>query len=230
MDKVVITQFSDPMMGLSWECEPAIRRVEEKLGDAVEIRDCMAVLVRDVAYFMTPAERAMPEEAGICAYNARLAQIYLSEVPIGGVPMNMEGFSLFAPGRRASLPLCLAYEAAKLADPGKARAFLHRLREATVLECRPTTKLNEIMRVVRICGIDEGAFLERFEDGAALAALEDDQRYKESLGIWALPAFLVECGGRAALIRGAVDFEALMRAITSVADETVQHPFFPEMI
>lgn len=88
---------------------------------------------------------------------------------------------------------------------------------STVLECRPTTKVDEILRIVRLCGIDEGDFLARFEGGAAAAALEEDRRYKESLGIWALPAFLVECGERAMLIRGIADFETLMRAAESVA-------------
>lgn len=72
-----------------------------RFGDTLELRDRMAVLVRDVADFMTPAERAMPEEEGIRAYNARLAQIYLDEQVIGGVPINMEGFCLFAPDRRS---------------------------------------------------------------------------------------------------------------------------------
>ena len=34
MEKIVITQFSDPMMGLAWECEPALWRVFERYGDA----------------------------------------------------------------------------------------------------------------------------------------------------------------------------------------------------
>ena len=129
----------------------------------------------------------------------------------------MDGFALFAPDRRSSLPLCLAYEAARLACPEKARAFLLRLREATVRECRPTTKMKELMRVVRICGIDEDAFAERFEGGGAMEALEEDLRFKDSLGIWALPAFLVECNGRSLLIRGVVDVETLMQAVVSVA-------------
>ena len=37
----------------------------------------MVVLVRDVADFMTSAERALSPEEGIRTYNARLAQIYL---------------------------------------------------------------------------------------------------------------------------------------------------------
>lgn len=130
----------------------------------------------------------------------------------------MDGFALFAPDRRSSLPLCLAYEAARLACPEKARAFLLRLREATVRECRrPTTKMKELMRVVRICGIDEDAFAERFEGGGAMEALEEDLRFKDSLGIWALPAFLVERNGRSLLIRGVVDVETLMQAVVSVA-------------
>lgn len=213
MDKIVITQFTDPMMGLSWECEPALQRIVSEYGDAVELRDVMGLLVRDVADFMTPEERALPEAEGIARYNERLAQIYLDEQAVGGVPINMEGFRLFAPDRRSSLPLCLAYEAAKLASPDKARAFLLRLREATVRECRPTTETGEIMRVVRICGIDEGTFMAAFEDGAAMAALEEDLRYKESFGIWALPAFLVERGERAVLIRGVADYDMLMQAM-----------------
>ena len=65
--------------------------------------------------------------------------------------------------------------------------------------------------------IDEDAFAERFEGGGAMEALEEDLRFKDSLGIWALPAFLVECNGRSLLIRGVVDVETLMQAVVSVA-------------
>ncbi len=202
MEKIVITRFSDPMMGLAWECEPMVAAVEERYGELIEVRDVMGVLVRNVADFMTPEERALPEAEGIERYNTRLAQIYLSEQEIGGVPINMEGFSLFAPGRRSSEPLCLAYEAAKLAAPEIARTFLHLLRKATVFECRPTTMVDEIMRIVGLCGIDEDAFAECFVGGAARAALEQDEKFRSRLGIWQLPAFLVSCGDSRILLPG----------------------------
>lgn len=216
MEKIVITQFSDPMMGLSWECEPMLDEVERRYGGAIEFRDVMGLLVRDVADFMTPEELALPEAEGIARYNERLAQIYLDEVPIGGVPMNMEGFPLFAPERRSSLPLCLAYEAAKLSDASKAREFLHALRKATVLECRPTTKVDEIMRVVRLCGLDQDAFIEHFEGRGARDALREDLRFKERLGIWSLPAFLVQFGERAVLLKGVPRLESMNAAIARV--------------
>ena len=59
--------------------------------------------MRDVADFMTPEERALPPEEGIARYNARLAQIYLGEQAIGDVPINMDGFALFAPDGRSLL-------------------------------------------------------------------------------------------------------------------------------
>ena len=50
-----------------------------------------------------------------------------------------------------------------------------------------------------------------------MAALEESQRFRESLGIRALPAFLIESDGRAVLVRGVADYEVLMRAVAPVA-------------
>ena len=83
------------MMGLSWECEPALQKTVAHYSGEVVLCDRMGVLVRDVADLMMPDELALPEVEGIEAYNKRLAKIYLDEVSIGGVPMNMEGFRLF---------------------------------------------------------------------------------------------------------------------------------------
>ena len=217
MEKVVITQFSDPMMGLSWECEPAIREVEQRFGDQVEICDVMRVLMRDVTDFMTPQERSLPEAEGVARYNERLAQIYREEEALGGMPINMDGFCLFAPGRRSSMQLCLAYEAAELAEPEKAREFLYRLREATVAKCRPTTKREELLQVVRDCGIDEEQFTRCFDGPAAQDALWSDLRYGDSFGIFQLPAFVVSKGDKALMFTGVPTATMLARAVESVS-------------
>ena len=36
------------MMGLSWECEPALQQIAARYGDTVELDDRMGVLVRGV--------------------------------------------------------------------------------------------------------------------------------------------------------------------------------------
>ena len=89
MEKVIITAFTDPMMGLSYESEPIMERLQKEDSGKIEFRYVMGLLVRDVSDFMTPAERTMEPEAGIRRYCERLAGIYKSEESIGGLPINM---------------------------------------------------------------------------------------------------------------------------------------------
>jgi predicted DsbA family dithiol-disulfide isomerase len=175
----------------------------------------MALLVRDVSDFMLPEERAMEPEPGIERYCSRLARIYKSEESIGGLPMNMEGFRLFDPDHRSSRPLNLAFEAARLAEPGKAEEFLIGLRHATVLECRPTTHFDEILRIVRRVHIPEDTFVRHYHDGSAEAALQSDLAYTRSLNVRSLPTYLIQCGEGAQLLQS-FDYEDFAEAIASL--------------
>lgn len=181
--------------------EPIYDRLKRKYGDRIEFRWVMSLQVSDVSDFMTLQERTIEPEAGIRAYNARLAQIYKSEEAIGSLPINMEGFCLFDPEHRTSKPLNLAYKAAQLADPEKADDFLLNLRHATVIDCRPTTHLSVILDVVRSTGIDEEAFFQHFNDGSAEVALENDLSNTARLGIHSLPTCLIQYKGKALLMK-----------------------------
>lgn len=213
-EKVILITFTDPMMGLTYEMEPIYDRLKEEYGDRIEFKWVMALLVRDVADFMTPEERAMEPGEGIRRYNARLAQIYKSEELIGNLPINMEGFCLFDPEHRTSKPLNLAYKAAQLADPDRADDFLLNLRHATVIDCLPTTHAEVILEVVRRTGIDEADFLRHFNDGGAEKALSEDLAFAARLGIHALPTCLVQRGEKAMLIQSFDygDFERIIGA------------------
>ena len=211
-DHIILTTFTDPMMGLTYEMEPIYDKLKQEYGDQVEFRWVMSLLVRDVSDFMTPRERAMEPEAGIRAYNARLAQIYKSEEAIGGLPINMEHFRLFDAEHRTSKPMNLAYKAAQLADPEKADDFLLNLRHATVIDCRPTTHTDVIMDVVRSTGINEALFSRHFSDGTAEAALQHDLSYASRLGIRSLPACLLQHKEKALLMQSFC-YEDYMSAI-----------------
>ncbi len=220
MEKVTITIFTDPMMGLSYECQPVFDRLCAHYGEKLEVRHVMAGLVRDVSDFMTPQERdllARDEEEGIRVYCRRLAQIYKSEESIGGLPINMEGFHLFDADHRTSWPLNIAYKAAQLADPDKADLFLRNLRTATIVETRQTTKTEEILRVVRKTGIDEKAFLDKVEDGSAKEAFYKDLEYTKSLGIHSLPSCLIQHGERVLLIQSLIGYEDFVQIIGQIS-------------
>ena len=204
------------MMGLSYESEPIMERLEKEYAGRIKIRYVMCVLVRDVSDFMTQEERNLDEEEGLRRYCERLARIYKSEEAIAGLPICMEGFCLFDAEHRSSRPLCLAYKAAQLADQKKADAFLTNLRHATVLTGRPTTHEEEILRIIRETGIDEDAFLKHYQDGSAEEALEGDLSYTRSLGVHSLPAYLFQYKGRGILMQSFQyeDFSAAIDRVT----------------
>ena len=220
-EKIIITTFTDPMMGLSWECEPLFRKLETHFARQIEFRTVMALLVRNVRDFMTPDELALPSAEGIRRYNARLAKIYESEEPISGMPINMTEFCLFSMEQPSSLPLNLAYHAAKLTDASKADLFLYNLRYATIVDCRPTTETDELVNVAKTTGIDTDAFARHLRDGSAEAALKEDLRLVRSMGIRSLPAYLLQYGEKAMLLRS-FDYQDFVSVISQLTGGAIK--------
>ena len=111
MNKITLTTFTDPMMGLSYECEPIFRKLETHFAGQIEFKYSMGLLVRNVYELCDCNELAQSPALGLHHYNARLAKIYESEESISGMPINMDGFCLFSTEETSSLPLNLAYKA-----------------------------------------------------------------------------------------------------------------------
>lgn len=76
MNKVTITTFTDPMMGLSYECEPIFRKLETHFGENIHFKYNMCVLVKNVYDFVDPAYLEVSREFALENYNRRLAEIY----------------------------------------------------------------------------------------------------------------------------------------------------------
>ncbi len=227
------------MMGLSYECEPIFEKLENYYGTSpfgveednspsgieddnkIEFRYVMAGLVRDVSDFMTPdelAELSLNPDSGIKKYCRRLAMIYKSEEVIGGLPINInpENFKLFDAEHRSSYPLCIAYKAAQLADFERANTYLYNLRRATIVEVRQTTLNSELVKIAEESGINPEKFNKYFNDGSAENAFMEDLRYTRSLGIYALPAYLLTYGDKSILINQLIDYDGFQRLIKNI--------------
>lgn len=216
---VILTTFTDPMMGLSWEMEPVYRKLETHCGESVSFRYRMGLLVADVMRLVDPRDLPLGKDEAIRRYDDRLAQTYLDEEAIGGVPIVMDGFHLFSAEGSSTLRLCLAYGAARAMDPTRADEFLYALRYATIVETRPTTKVDEILRVARNVGLDDAELGRRMGGKEAKDALEEDLGLMRRLGIQGLPAILLSCGGRGLLLNGLAGYEEICAAMARITDD-----------
>lgn len=229
MDKVILTTFTDPMMGLSYESEPIFRRLETHFRGQITFRYVMSCLVRDIRDFMTPDELACNFQEGIRRYNKRLATIYEDEESLGGMPIRMTDFHLFSETETSSLPLNLAYKAVQLTMPEKADLFLYRLRYATIVEQRPTTELEEIVETVKSMAIDVNTFLTHYNDGSVLSALQHDLQFRNRLGIHSLPAYLLQYQDNALLFQS-FRYDDFASSIQKVSEGNIRpYPVSPTL-
>ena len=226
-DKISLVTFTDPMMGLSYECEPIFRKLETHFAGKIEFHYVMSLLVRDVYDLIDPDDLRRGKEFAIKNYNARLAEIYESEEALGGLPINMTGFELFSTTETSSAPLNIAYKAAQIVDADKAEKFLYNLRYATIVDCRPTTRLPEILKVVIKTGLDVKNFLAAYNDGSAAEKFQSDLAICERLGIHSLPSYLIQYQSQGALIQELIGYPTFVEVFADVSGGAIK-PVPPE--
>lgn len=228
MEKLTIQIFTDPMMGLSYESEPVFRTLETHYPGMLEFRYRMGLLVRDVMDFIDPADLRFGKAEAIKRYNKRLARIYEEEEPIGGLPINMEGFHLFSETETSSLPMNLAYKAVERIAPEKAGQFLYQFRYATIAETRPTTRMEEILRVVRSLDIPEDIFENAFHAVDTMKALSEDIREHRAMDVNTLPTYVLEFSGRRMVIPRLIGYNDFAKAIDAITEGSI-HPVVPKI-
>lgn len=222
MKKITILTFTDPMMGLSYESEPVFRKLETHFEGSINFKYLMSVLVKNVYDLVNPADLSISKEFALKNYNARLAKIYESEESISGLPINMRGFQLFSVNETSSLPLNLAYKAVQIIDEEKSEQFLYRLRYATIVETRPTTKVEEILKIVHDLGIDEEKFIEQSKNGNAETELQKDLNFAQKLAVRTLPAYLIEYDGEGALFQELLGYNDFVKIIYTLTKGAVK--------
>lgn len=218
MNRLKISIFTDPMMGLSYESEPFFRKLETHFGDRIEVQPIMSGLVRNVYDFVNPNDLTVGEHYAIERYLPSLAAIYNAERAISGMPIAMEKLELFSTERTSSVPLNLAYKAVERIAPDKAEAFLYRLRFATIVEVRPTTKLDELARVAEQVGVNQADFLTAYHSPETEATLAEDFGRREQLRLFSLPAYLFEYKGQSLLAKGVLDDKALFELVEKITN------------
>lgn len=109
-----------------------------------------------------------------------------------------------------------------MADAARADLFLYNLRYATIVGCRPTTKLDEILKVVEKTKIDAAEFEKHFRGTTAAAALKQDLEFTQQLELRTLPSYIIQFGEEGILSQGLISYEDFLDLISQVTRGAVK--------
>ena len=133
----------------------------------------------------------------------------------------MDGFRLFDEQHTTSEPLCRAYKAVERIAPEKAEPFLYALRRATIVETRPTTHWDELLRVAQLCGIDGEVFRRAYESRKVHEALLSDMQEMALLGIRQLSVCLLEHNDKRLLFNPLMGYDQFINAINRIYENDI---------
>lgn len=137
-------------------------------------------------------------------------------------PVRSEGFNLFSNDYPSSYPQSIAYKAAQMESEEKANRFLRRMREATAAEAKQTNRKEVLIGLASEVGLDIPKFIEKFSNGLAEAAFEEDLKTTQRYGAKGFPTFLVRYIEKEVLLKGYQTFDAFKSVIKVLSGDTIK--------
>lgn len=219
MKHITITNFTDPVCIWCWGTEPIFRALETHYPDLVEFRYVMGGLVDDINNFADPDNGI---DAGAEGANEQIVEHWIEAVEVHGMPVKPEGFHLFSNEFPSTYPQNIAYKAAQIVDPGKADAYLRRIREATLTEAKVTGDVDVLIELACEVGLERVAFGKALKSKEAEQAFHEDLRLNHEAGVEVFPSFLVAVGeSEPVLLRGFITYEEFKAVITGLTQGTL---------
>lgn len=219
-DKIIITNFTDPVCTWCWGTEPVFRKLETHFPGQIEFHYVMGGLVEDVHQMHDPANGIGSPD--VRAFNRQVASHWLDAGNRHGMPVDAEHFELFSEEYPSTYPQNIAYKAAQLSDPDKADLFLYNLRAAAAAEARQISHEKVQEEIAAETGMNVTDFLARLNDGSAKKAFYDDLARAEDAGVHVFPTFLIKFDKEQYILRGFNSYEDFAAVIHSAAKGAVK--------
>lgn len=202
---VTLLYFTDPICSSCWGAEPQLRRLKAEYGDAIDIQYHMGGLLPGWDVYNSGG---IGQPSDVAGHWDEVSPHY--RMPIIGDVWLEDPLP-------SSYPPSIAFKAAELQDPAKARVFLRRLREQVLVEKKNITKWPVIAEAAAFAGLDV-ARLQTDHNGAAKALFQADLTLARSLGVRGFPTFIFsnEAGERK-LVYGARPYEQFEAAVKALA-------------
>lgn len=215
---VEVIEFTDPTCPWCYGTEPLLRKLETRFRNQIAIGFIMGGLVEDVR---NVSDAFDDPKANVIESNKAVARHWLHTSQVHGMPVSTKSFSLFSYDYPSSYSQCIAFKAAQFQGDAFANEYLRRIREATALEGRQTTRQDVLVELASESGINIIEFFERLKNGDARKAFEHDLKQNEKYHIETLPSWLLRHESKEVVLHGIQTFDALKEAITAISDGTV---------
>lgn len=216
---VEVIEFTDPICTWCWGSEPLLRKLETVYKDRIKVKFVMGGLVEDIRDFYDSFNVIGGD---VEQSNKQIAKHSLEASQRHGMPINAEGFNLFSNEHPSSYPQNIAYKAAQMENEELANIFLRKIREATELQSKQTSRTEVLIELASESGLDVSKFIERFTDGSAEAAFKEDLNIIKQYLVRGFPSFLVKYGDKKLLLRGYQNFDIVKSVIKNMTNDAVK--------
>lgn len=203
-DYIEIIEFNDPVCTWCYGSEPILTKLQHHFGDQIKFAFVMGGLVRDIRDWYDVRN---PDLDPIVANNKNLPLSWLEATAKHKMPIIKEGFNLFSNEYPSTYPQNIAIKAAQFESEELAHKFLRRLRFATILEGKITSRLDVLVELASEIGLNVSKFITHFQDGSAEAAFEEDRYLVQQYQVRGYPAFMVKYQDKQVLMRSFQTYE-----------------------
>lgn len=218
--KIIITNFTDPLCTWCWGLEPVFRKLETHFPGEIDFRYVMGGLVKDIEETWDPANGI--GRSDIPTINRQIEQHWNEASMRHGMPVKGKGFKLFDEEHKSSYPQNIAYKAAQMIDQKKADRFLRKMREASAADYLLTSHPDVLEDLAIQSGLDLEKFRHFINDGSAEKAFKDDLKLTRAFGVTGFPTCLVSYGEKQVLMRGYNSYEDFVKVIGMVSDDKIK--------
>jgi protein-disulfide isomerase-like protein with CxxC motif len=220
--RIHVTWFTDPINVWCWGCEPAIRRLQVRYADAVDVDLVMGGLFED----FSPIREYWARMSGGRWQDS--VRAFLDAVAAHHrMPMDVARMMASVEDLTSTWPSCIAVKAAGLQGRGREYPYLRRFREAMYIEGRDTTTREVHVQLASEIGLDVDAFTRALEDGRAESAFQADLESCRSKTITGFPTFELRRDSASARLDGWQPWDAFEEALQEFAPDVYPAPLDP---
>lgn len=226
MKKVKISVFADPACTWCWGSVPVVRALRYRYGAQLEFEYVMGGMIEDITSFNN---RRLSIGGDIAMSNRNMHKHWLEASAIHGMPVSETPIRLFTEEHRSTVPMNLAYIAAKLyegtndtAIDNASQRYLRILQEMTQVDGAQTNVEENIVAMSALVGFNKQKFSEIFAGPEVKRIYSANRELCKEYDVHSFPTYKLVYADEEMMVRGFTTYETLAHCIAQLSYENVK--------